>query len=99
MSLEGRSQKRTLIAIPVYLRRDDSRAVVERSVTVNLSSRGARIRTNRRWEPESEPHLVSLTGNPVLRARVVYCHAADAESFYVGLKFPANLDNWRGALG
>jgi len=98
MSLEGRADKRALIAVPVYLRSED-RHTVERSVTVNLSSRGARVLTKRRWEPKAEPHLVSLTGNLVLRARVVYCQPADADYFYVGLRFPANLDNWRELLG
>lgn len=99
MSLEGRTEKRVSIAVPLYLRGAGDVLQAERTVTVNLSSRGAQVLSRRRWEPEAEPRVVSLAGNFLLQTRVVYCHAFGPEHFSVGLEFRVTFDNWREALG
>ena len=98
MSLEGRTEKRISIAVPLYLRAAEDVLAAE-TVTVNLSSRGAQVLSRRRWEPETEPHVVSPAGRRQLQTRVVYCRSVGPESFAVGLEFRASLGNWKAALG
>ena len=99
MSLEGRTEKRVSISVPLYLRPAGDALPAERTATVNLSSRGAQVLSRRRWQPEAEPRVVSRAGNPLLQTRVVYCHALGPEYFCVGLQFRASFNNWREALG
>ena len=98
MSLDGRSEKRDSFAVPVYFGSALGALAAERAVTVNFSSRGARILTRRRWEPEEKTYLVSFSRRLLLQGRVVYCQALDSQRYAVGLQFPYGHSNWRDAL-
>lgn len=101
MSLDGRSEKRDSFAVPVYFgsaQGAQGALAAERAVTVNFSSRGARILTRRRWEPEEKTYLVSFSRRLLLQGRVVYCQALDSQRYAVGLQFPYGHSNWRDAL-
>ena len=67
--------------------------VAEYVSTENVSSRGARVRTARRWKPDT-PVLAKSTWYE-LRAegRVVYCQPLPDTTFAVGLEF-APTDAW-----
>ena len=54
----------------------------------NISSDGARVRTERPWKPDA-PVLFKSQGDWI-RARVIYCHSLDDKSFAVGLELQAS---------
>jgi hypothetical protein len=99
MLLTGRAEKRVTIAIPVYLADSNDTSTLERAVTVNLSSHGARVLTRHRWSPGAMPRLLSCLGDRVLQTRVVYCQPLDVHLFSVGLEFQTAVSNWREAFG
>src|SRR5258706_15226425 len=69
----GRSEKRTPIEVAVVLSRLNERPFTERTFTENVSSRGLRAVTRRRWQPGARL-LVSFAGECIPgQARVVYC--------------------------
>jgi hypothetical protein len=91
--LEGRIEKRTPMAVPVYLLPAEQLFLAERAVTVNVSPRGARVVTKRRWQAEEQPWLASLFNQFRLQARVVYCQPLTDGHFCVGLSFQSDLIN------
>ena len=98
MSLDGRIEKRAPMAVSVYLTSLTPPRAVERVLTENVSSHGARVITKRRWQP-GEPHrIISLSGESHLSARVVYCQPLPHEGFCVGLEFRECSVNWRDGL-
>jgi hypothetical protein len=95
--LEGRIEKRTPMAAPVYLLPAKQLFLAERAVTVNISPRGARVITKRRWQAEEQPWLASLFNEFRLQARVIYCQPLPDGHFCVGLSFQSgliNLESW-----
>jgi hypothetical protein len=94
MRLEGRIEKRVTMAIPVRLVAAEKPNVAEQAMTVNVSSRGARISTRRRWQPEEEPRLALSSGEIRARAKVVYCETLADGGFCIGLKFPSANMKW-----
>jgi hypothetical protein len=95
--LEGRIEKRTTVALPVYLLPAQQLALAERAVTVNVSPRGARVVTKRRWQAEEQPWLASLFNEFRLQSRVVYCQPLPDGHFCVGLSFQSgfiDLESW-----
>jgi|HubBroStandDraft_3_1064219.scaffolds.fasta_scaffold214862_1 hypothetical protein len=95
--LEGRIEKRTPVALPVYLLPAEQLFLAEKAVTVNVSSRGARVITKRRWQAEDQPWLASLFNEFRLQSRVVYCQPLPDGRFCVGLSFQSgfiNLESW-----
>lgn len=53
----------------------------------NFSPCGARVATQRSWEPGCHVEVTSHAGDPGGRARVVYCSAIGDRKFIVGLDF------------
>jgi hypothetical protein len=100
MGLEGRIEKRVGMEIPVRLVPSERMGVVEKVVTVNVSPRGARVLTKRRWRTDDHVGIASLAGDVRVQARVVYCHAQGDDNFYVGLEFRRSFFDWeRGHSG
>jgi hypothetical protein len=96
--LEGRIEKRVPMAVPVDLVIAGEILVAERMVTVNVSPHGARVVTKRRWRPEEQPWLASLTSYVRLRGSVVYCQPLTNGDFCVGLKFRTSFIDWGDRL-
>ncbi len=59
---------------------------VETAFTENISSRGARVLSTRRWRPNDMLKFESLPGNFRSAARVIYCRA-QRDGFVIGLEF------------
>jgi PilZ domain len=97
MRLEGRNEKRVTMAIPVRLVAAEKPNVAEQAMTVNVSSRGARILTRRRWQPEEEPRLGLSSGEIRAQTKVVYCEPLGDGRFCIGLKFPSANMKWNPA--
>jgi hypothetical protein len=61
--------------------------IVESVWIENISSRGARIRTQRAWQAREQLVLSGLQGDFRVGAEVVYCQRLGPEGCAVGLKF------------
>ena len=87
MHLDGRLEKRISLAVPVYLVSLKEPRAAEQVLTENVSSRGARVVTNRRWQAGEQQRITPLSGEFQLQARVVYCRPLSNRAFCVGLEF------------
>jgi len=94
MRLDGRNEKRVTMAIPVCLVTAEKLLFADQAMTVNVSSRGARVVTRRRWQLEEQPRLASSSGEFRARARVVYCEPLPSGHFCIGLKFISAILDW-----
>jgi len=94
MSLDGRHEKRIPIELTVCLVSAGQPREMEQAFTENVSFRGARVVTKRRWHSGEQPRVSSLTGEFYLPARVVYCHPRPNGSFGVGLEFKGRTVKW-----
>jgi hypothetical protein len=91
---DGRIEKRVTAMVPVHLATTKEPRATERAFTRNVSPHGARVVTNRLWQPGEEPMLTPLTGEFPQPARVVYCQPRARGGFYLGLQFTARSVKW-----
>jgi hypothetical protein len=70
----------------------------ENTFTENVSSRGARVLTTRRWKINDRLVLTAMAGSFRSVARVAYCQPVDA-GYAVGLELEEFKKNWFVALG
>jgi hypothetical protein len=94
MRLDGRNEKRVTMAIPVCLVTAEELDFAEEAITVNVSSRGARVVTRRRWYPKEQPRLALARGEFRARTQVVYCQPLPSGHFCIGLKFISAVIDW-----
>src|SRR5438128_3638462 len=88
MLLEGRKQPRRpeRFLLQISAVRDPRRT--DMASVENLSPGGARVATERFWEPGSHVEIESRVHELTARARVVYCHPGSVpNTFAVGLNF------------
>jgi hypothetical protein len=95
MQSDGRIEKRASVTVPIHLVHLEHDQIAETTTTVNVSRRGARILSGRRWQPGEPLGLTSLTGEFRRIGRVIYCHSVPDGQFCVGLQFGANGTNWK----
>jgi hypothetical protein len=91
---DSRSEVRRSTVEPVQLYSLDRPSITEPVRTQNISSRGARVMTQRIWEPGSRLLVKSLRGDFWARARVVYWRSFSNTRFAMGLEFDAWSGNW-----
>ena len=89
-----RIERRIPMEIPVVL--DGHRQVpgTESTFTENVSARGARVVSVRRWETNDRLTLVSRTGEFRSSARVAYCQALQGDGFAIGVEFIEPRGRW-----
>lgn len=66
----------------------------ETTFTENVSSRGARVLTSRRWKINDRIEVTSLGGSFRAVARVAYCHTVPQAGYAVGLEFVEPSGGW-----
>jgi hypothetical protein len=66
----------------------------ETTFTENVSSRGARVLSSRRWKTNERLTIATLTGTFRSVARVAYCQPVPESGFAVGLEFLDSSGNW-----
>lgn len=66
----------------------------ETTFTENVSARGARVFSNRRWRPNDRLIIATLTGSFRAAARVAYCENTPENGFAVGVEFLEPAGNW-----
>lgn len=81
------------MAVAVHLSGHESVPGVETAFTENVSSRGARVMSIRRWHVNEKLEIESLPGNFRALARVAYCQPQD-EGFVIGLEFLEPSGRW-----
>ena len=85
---DGRSERRIPKRLAAELSRPDETVSREMTFTENVSPRGARVTTVRRWQPGTRV-LVSFPQNRVRsQGRVVYCERVELGNFALGLELP-----------
>src|SRR5438046_8476705 len=80
-----RAEKRILMEIPVLIDGHREAPGSESTFTENVSARGARVISARRWERGEPLKFASRTGEFRSSARVAYCQALQDDGFALGL--------------
>jgi len=90
----NRAERRIPMEIGVYLEGNRNVPGAESTFTENVSERGARVVSTRRWEPNDRLNLVSRSGEFRSSARVAYCQPMQGDGFAVGLEFLEPQGRW-----
>lgn len=90
----SRVEPRVPLEIAVQIAGHDKTPGVETTFTENVSSRGARVLTSRRWNPHDRLIFASLPGNFQALARVAYCEPVRGQGFAVGVEFVNPSGSW-----
>ena len=88
-----RLEKRIPMTVAVHLSWPGLTSEVETAFTENVSSRGARVTSIRRWRPNEKIKFESLPGDFRALARVAYCHQ-QSTGFAIGLEFLEPTGRW-----
>jgi len=67
---------------------------VETAFTENVSARGARVISLRRWQANDRLTFVSLPGDFRATARVAYCQPLRDKGFAIGIEFLEPSGSW-----
>jgi hypothetical protein len=90
----SRREQRIPRSEPVLLSALGQHSRGEPTRTQNISPSGARVFTQRVWEPGSRVVIKSLRGDFLAQARVVYWRSFSSSTFAVGLEFKAGRGEW-----
>lgn len=91
---DPRLEERIATTEPVQLSSVDQPSIAESTHTQDLSSHGARVFTQRVWQPGSPLLIKSLRSYFWARARVVYWRSFSSSRFAIGLEFLSQAGNW-----
>jgi hypothetical protein len=89
-----RREPRVPMEVGVHISGHQALPGTETTFTENVSSRGARVLSSRRWKINDQMVVMTLAGSFRSVARVAYCqHTADSE-YAVGLEFVESNGGW-----
>jgi hypothetical protein len=89
-----RVERRVPMEIPVLLDGHRQMPGTESTFTENVSARGARVVSTRRWEHGERLTFVSRTGEFRSSARVAYCEPLQGDGFAIGVEFLEPKGRW-----
>lgn len=89
-----RCDKRIPMEVAVVISGNHRLPGVENTFTENVSSRGARVVSSRRWEQNDWLTLASPVGDFFSNARVAYCQPLRGEGYAIGLEFLEHKGQW-----
>jgi hypothetical protein len=89
-----RIERRVPMEIPVMLDGHRETPGTESTFTENVSARGARVVSTRRWEQGERLTFASRTGDFRSSARVAYCQPLQGDGFAIGLEFLESKGRW-----
>jgi len=81
------------MTVAVHISGHPTEAGVETTFTEDVSSRGARVASVRRWRPNDKLNIESLPGDFRALARVAYCRP-HPEGYVIGLEFLEPSGRW-----
>jgi hypothetical protein len=90
----NRRENRIPMEIPVVLDGHRHLPGLEATFTENVSAKGARVVSVRRWEKGAPLVLASRTGEFRSEARVAYCHPLRGDGYAVGVEFLEKKGRW-----
>ena len=91
---DGRSERRIPKRLAVELSRPDESLPKEMTFTENVSPRGARVTTVRRWTGTRV--LVTFLRHGVRsQGRIAYCQREESGNFVLGLELPWQVQRWQ----
>jgi hypothetical protein len=89
-----RAERRIPMEIGVYLEGNGRMPGAESTFTENVSERGARVVSSRRWEPNDRLTIASRSGEFRSSARVAYCQPMQGDGFAIGVEFLEPRGRW-----
>jgi hypothetical protein len=89
-----RRENRIPMEIPVVLDGHRHLPGAEPTFTENVSAKGARVVSMRRWEKGAAMKLASRTGEFRSEARVAYCQPLRGDGYAVGVEFLETSGRW-----
>jgi hypothetical protein len=89
-----RIEKRIPMEIPVLIDGHREAPGSESTFTENVSMRGARVVSVRRWQQGEPVEFASRTGEFRSSARVAYCQPLQGDGFAIGLEFLEPKGRW-----
>jgi hypothetical protein len=90
----NRVERRIPMEIPVLLDGHRRMPGTESTFTENVSARGARVVSTRRWELGERLMFASRTGEFRSSARVAYCEPLQGDGFAIGVEFLEPKGRW-----
>jgi len=93
-ALPPRRENRIPMAVAIQISGGARRPEIENTFTENVSSRGARILTQRAWRRNERVTIASLPSDFQSRARVAYCERLRETGFAIGLEFLEHSGHW-----
>ena len=90
----NRAENRIPMEIGVYLEGNRNVPGAESTFTENVSAKGARVVSVRRWEPGDRVTFTSRTGEFRSSARVAYCEPMQGDGFAIGVEFLETKGRW-----
>jgi len=90
----NRGERRIPMEIGVFLEGNRQVPGAESTFTENVSERGARVITVRRWEPNDRLTLTARSGGFRSTARVAYCQPMQGDGFAIGVEFLEPRGRW-----
>jgi hypothetical protein len=90
----GRTEKRIAKIMSVEICLNDEPRLKERTLTENVSSRGARVVMEREWRPGQHVMVISSKEGVRARGQIVYCQLLAESRFAVGLELSARVESW-----
>ncbi len=91
---QPRRESRIQMEIPVVLEGHRQLPGVEATFTENVSAKGARVVSTRRWDKDARLVLASRTGEFRSAARVAYCQPIHGEGYAIGVEFLEPHGRW-----
>lgn len=89
-----RAEKRIPMAVAVRIAGHAAMPGVETTFTEDVSARGAKVYSARRWRADERLQIATLTGNFQSVARVAWCLPARDLGFAVGVEFLEPAGDW-----
>jgi len=92
---DGRSERRIPKRLAAELSRPDESVSKEMTFTENVSPRGVRVTTVRRWQPGTRV-LLTLPQNGIWsQGKIIYCQRVESGNFALGLELPWQVQRWQ----
>ena len=95
---EGRSGRRIPQILAAELSYPNEPVLKETTFTENVSTRGARVSTMRRWQPGTRVLVTFLRNGIWSEGRVDYCQRNDSGEFAIGVELSGQVETRMGAL-
>ena len=89
-----RAERRIPMEIPVVLGGHRETPGTESTFTENVSARGARVVSVRRWDKDASLMFASRSGEFRSSARVAYCQPLHGDGYAIGVEFLEPTGRW-----